>query len=197
MTVTTVKKKKEKTLKIQKSKHSFAIWPSNGIPKYLSPQNKNVLTKTCAQMSRKNSGRNPYVLQWVKQTVLHPQHGHCSATNTRGRVPRHRAEWKEPISEDCAGEDCIYITLSKCQRCADGEQMSRCQRTVRRWEGGAVCCKRGRSLWRRCCVQIVTARNSSAQTIKAHGTNTQMRESWMRWINWVYRQVPIVILFPS
>lgn len=81
-------------------------------------------------MSRKNSGRNPYVLQWVKQTVLHPQHGHCSATNTRGRVPRHCAEWKETISEDCAGEDCIYITLSKCQHCVDGEQMSRCQRTV-------------------------------------------------------------------
>lgn len=151
----------------KKLKHSFTIWPRNGIPKYLSPQNKNIRTKTCAQMSCKNSGRNPDVLQWVKQTVVHPQHGHCSATNTRGRVPRHCAEWKEPISEDCARKDCIYITLSKCQHSADGGQVSEDSG----WEEGVgICCKRGWSLWRGCWVQTVTVPNSPARAIKAHRT---------------------------
>ena len=121
-------------------------------------------------MPCKNSGRNPDVLQWV-----HPQHGPCSATDRRGRAPRRCAGWKEPISGDCAGEDCIYMRLLKRQHCADGGQMSRCQRPVGE-KGGAVRCKRGRSLWQRCWVRIMTVPNSSARAIKVHGTKLKLNE---------------------
>ena len=38
--------KKKATVKPQNQKRSFTIWPSNGIPKYLFPKNKNVHAKT-------------------------------------------------------------------------------------------------------------------------------------------------------
>lgn len=43
-----------------------------------------VRTKTCAQMSNKNTAKNSDVLQWVRQTVVPPCHGHYAATDTRG-----------------------------------------------------------------------------------------------------------------